>query len=46
MNKSSGDVTIKLNAASEMLGVKKARRDFNVTGDLDGNETRYRRRRS
>ena len=36
MNKSSGDVTIKLNAASEMLGVKKARRDFNVTGDLDG----------
>ncbi|MCG8484175.1 MAG: hypothetical protein MJA31_12760 [Clostridia bacterium] len=22
-----------------MLGVKKVRRDFNVTGDLDGNET-------
>lgn len=35
------DFTIMMNAASEMLGIKKARNDFGVTGDLDGNETSY-----
>ncbi len=31
----------RLNASTEMLGVEKARQDFNVTGDLDGDETSY-----
>ena len=34
---------IRLNSLSEMMGIKKARTDFNVTGDLDGNEAVYSR---
>ena len=33
--------SINLNAASEMMGAKKAKADFGVTGDLDGSETSY-----
>lgn len=35
------EASVGLNAASEMLGAKKARIDFGVTGDLDGDETDY-----
>ncbi|WP_157686436.1 S8 family serine peptidase [Paenibacillus senegalimassiliensis] len=35
------DVTPSMNAASEMLGIKKARNDFQVSGDLDGRETNF-----
>ena len=38
---SKSDVGILVNASSEMTGAKKARSDFNVTGDRDGNETSY-----
>ncbi len=31
----------RVNSSTDMLGVKKARQDFNVTGDLDGNENSY-----
>lgn len=37
----SGNITPQVNSSSEMLGVKKARQDFGVTGDLDGRETVY-----
>lgn len=33
--------SMNLNASSEMMGAKKAKVDFGVTGDLDGNETNY-----
>ena len=36
-----GDIGILVNASTEMTGAKKARADFKVTGDRDGNETRY-----
>ncbi|GIO35780.1 hypothetical protein J41TS12_06410 [Paenibacillus antibioticophila] len=35
------NVTPSMNAASEMLGIKKARNDFKVSGDLDGREATY-----
>lgn len=35
------EISINLNASSEMMGTTKARADFGVTGDLDGNETSY-----
>ncbi|MDI9479932.1 MAG: S8 family serine peptidase [Syntrophomonadaceae bacterium] len=37
------DIGIKLNAATDMTGAKKARQDYNVTGNMDGNETIYSR---
>lgn len=35
------EIGINLNAATDMIGVKKARKDFKVTGDLDGRENSY-----
>lgn len=37
----SGEITPFLNASTEMMGIKKARSDFKVTGDLDGKENSY-----
>lgn len=35
------EIGINLNSSTDMIGVKKARKDFKVTGDLDGNENVY-----
>lgn len=35
------EIGINLNSSTDMIGVKKARKDFKVTGDLDGNENIY-----
>lgn len=35
------EIGIYLNSSTDMIGVKKARKDFKVTGSLDGNETVY-----
>lgn len=37
----AGNITPYMNASSEMLGLKKARNDFKVTGDLDGKESTF-----
>ncbi|RRJ63195.1 hypothetical protein EHV15_09885 [Paenibacillus oralis] len=35
------EITPFLNASTEMMGIKKARSDFKVSGDLDGKESSY-----
>ncbi|MBU5438531.1 S8 family serine peptidase [Tissierella sp. MSJ-40] len=40
-HETNSDIGLNLDAATEMMGIKKARSDFGVTGDLDGNKTKY-----